>query len=136
MTLKFAPGWTIILIFALVMSPVAGAADLPVAPSICFSAPDGERILRDLESLEDCQQAVDSAKGAVKSSEERAVILEERIVELDEEVRDAQVKLEETRKAGERAVKVAAGPWYQRILAAGKWIALGIVIGFVGGMAN
>ena len=136
MTRKFAPGSTIILIFALVLCPVARAADLPVAPSICFSVPDGEKMLQDLESLPALREAVDTAKDAIDSCEERSTALEGRVAEQDREIKDAQVKLEDTRKAGEKAVKVAGGTWYQKVLSAGKWIALGIVIGFVGGMAK
>jgi hypothetical protein len=46
---------------------------------------------------------------------------------------------EEKNKKGQDTglnIFAAAGLWYQRVLGEGKWIAVGIVIGFVGGMAK
>jgi hypothetical protein len=103
---------------------------------ICFPLPDGERILRDLEALPPCREAVAAAEEAINSGEMRSQALEKRIVEQDQELKDARKLVDDTRKAGEEAAKVAGGPWYGRVLAAGKWIALGIIVGFVGGMGK
>jgi len=128
----------------LILIPMPGfSADLPtaaaersVAPEICFPLPDGERMLRNLESLEGYRVAVEAADGAVNSCEARSEALEGRVVEQDRELTDARKLVEDTREAGEEAAKVAAGPWYSRALSVVKWIALGIIVGFVGGTAK
>jgi len=124
-------------------SPVFGA-DLPTHPpapksvggEICFPVSEGERILKDLEQGEACKEVVAAGEGVIAAGEARSQALEGRVVEQDRELADARKVIEDTRKAGEQAAKLAAGPWYQRVLNAGKWIALGIVVGFVGGMAK
>lgn len=111
----------------------------PTKPSggeICFPLPDGERILRDLESLPPCQEAVAAGEEALSAADERAKALEYRVNEQDRELKDARKLVDDTRKAGEEAAKLASGPWYSRILAASKWIALGIIVGFIGGMSK
>ena len=113
-----------------------GPPDGSVATEICFPIEDGERMLKDLEALPPTRAAVAACGEANKSHRNRALALEGRIAEQDREIVGAKKTIEDTRKAGEQAAKVAAGPWYQRILNAGKWIALGIVVGFVGGMAK
>jgi hypothetical protein len=111
-------------------------ASKPSGDEICFPLPDGERILRDLEALPPCRDAVAAAEEAIKSSEIRSQALENRIVEQDGELKDARKLVDDTRKAGEEAAKVAAGPWYARALSVVKWVALGIIVGFVGGMGK
>ena len=106
------------------------------AEEICFPLTDGTRMLQDIEALEVCREAVDAGENLITSCEARANILEYRVIEQDNELKDARKLVDDTRKAGEEAVKIVAGPWYQRILTAGKWIALGIVIGFVGGLSK
>ena len=143
MRLQNAPGSTIFLIFLLLMPSLGFPADLPVgtptAPNpteICFPLQDGEKILQDLESLPICREAVTAAEEALNSSEIRAQTLIDRVVEQDKELKNAQKLVEDTRKAGQEAAKVASGPWYQKVLAASKWIALGLIVGFVGGMGK
>lgn len=123
---------------------LALGADIPVRPpvsgvvqgEICFPTSDGERILRDLEQGAACKEAVAAGEDALTSSDARASALESRVLEQDRELKSARKLVDDTRKAGEDAAKVAAPPWYQRVLNAGKWIALGIIIGFVGGMGK
>jgi hypothetical protein len=103
---------------------------------ICFPIAIGTRILQDIEALSVCRTAVEDGTNAVNSCEARSSALEDRVAEQEKEIVEGKKTIEETRKAGEEAVKVASGPWYARILAASKWIALGIVIGFVGGMGR
>ena len=100
---------------------------------ICFPVSDGERILHVLESMSACREAVESGDAALGSCEARSQALEGRVVEQDRELQDARKVIEDTRKVGEQAVKAATPPWYQRVLNAGKWIGLGIVVGFVAG---
>lgn len=118
----------------------AGTATGPavggVAQEICFPVGDGERMLKDLESLPPCKETVVAAEDALNATEARAKALENRVDEQDRELKDARKLVDDTRKAGEEAAKVAAGPWYEKVLAAGKWIALGLIVGFVGGMAK
>ena len=136
-----ALGSTIFLVFLLLMPSLGFGADLPAGAAtgsnpaeICFPLQDGERILKDLEALPICREAVTAAEEALTSSELRAETLDNRIVEQDKELTDARKLVEDTRKAGEEAAKVASGPWYQKVLNAGKWIGLGIVLGFVIGL--
>ena len=112
------------------------AGSMPAGGEICFPLPDGERILQNLESLGICRDAVEAADGAVNSCEVRATALEGRVVEQEGELKDARKLVDDTRKAGEEAAKASSGPWYARALSVVKWVALGIVIGFVGGMAK
>lgn len=140
---QMTSGSTIFLIFLLLMPSLGSGADLPAgpavgggAPEICFPLPDGERILQNLEALEGCKEAVEAADGVLNAAEVRSQSLESRIAEQDREIADGKKTIEDTRKAGEDAAKVAAGPWYARALSVVKWVALGIVIGFVGGMVK
>ena len=117
------------------------SADLPAGPDsgnragteICFPVSDGERILHVLESMAACREAVDAGDAALDSCEARSQALEGRVVEQDRELQDARKVIDDTRKVGEEAVKAAAPPWYQRVLNAGKWIGLGVLVGFVAG---
>ena len=128
----------------LILVPMPGfSADLPtgaagggVAPEICFPVGDGERILRDLESLPLCRDAVTACEDALRSEEGRSQALGGRVIEQDRELTDAQKLVDDTRKAGEEAAKIASGPWYAKVLAAGKWIAAGLVIGFAAGISK
>jgi hypothetical protein len=70
------------------------------------------------------------------ANEMRAAALETRVEEQDRELKEARKLVDDTRKAGEDAAKAAAGPWYQKVLSAGKWIALGLIVGFIGGVAK
>jgi hypothetical protein len=120
----------VVATFALLFSsPVYGE-------EICFSLSVGTRILQDIEDLAVCRDAVDAGTQAINSCEVRASVLENRVSEQDREIIEGKKTVEETRKAGEEAAKIASGPWYQKVLNAVKWIALGIVIGFVGGMSK
>jgi hypothetical protein len=112
------------------------AGSKPAGGEICFPLPDGERILQNLEALEGCKEAVEAADGVLNAAEVRSQALESRIAEQDREIASGKKTIEDTRKAGEEAAKVAAGPWYARALSVVKWVALGIVVGFVGGMAK
>jgi hypothetical protein len=93
-------------------------------------------MLKDLEALPVCWNAVKAAEEVINSNKIKDKALEDRIAEQDREIASGKKTIEDTRKAGEEAAKIAAGPWYQKVLSAAKWIGLGIVIGFVGGMAK
>jgi len=140
---KNAPGSTIFLIFLLLMPSLGFGADLPtgpqeggVAPEICFPVEDGERMLKDLEALPPCREAVKAAQEVINSNKIKDKALEDRISEQDRELTDARKVIDDTRKAGEDAAKVAAGPWYARALSVAKWVGLGVLIGFVGGLSK
>ncbi len=111
--------------------PASPPASSPAGAEICFPVSDGERLLHVLESFTACQEAVSAGEAAMESCDAHSRALEARVVEQGRELKAAQKVIDDTRKAGEEAVKVAAGPWYQKILSAGKWIGLGIVVGFV-----
>lgn len=113
-----------------------GAAPGGVATEICFPLQDGERILKDLESLLPCQDAIKAAEDSINSSEARSKELEIRVDEQDRELKDARKLVDDTRKAGEQAVKVAGGSWYTRALSVVKWVALGALLGLAAGVAK
>lgn len=118
----------------------AGDATAPATASgateICFPIGEGERMLRDLESLPPCRDAVAAAEDVIRAAEARSQALESRVSDQDRELSEARKLVDDTRKAGEEAAKVAAGPWYTKVLAAAKWIGLGIVLGFVGAVGK
>ena len=131
---------TISLLICLLMTSPAYPADLPAgpkdgdrAPEICFPLKDGEGILRVLESYSACQEVIRAGEEALTSSDARASVLEARVLEQDRELTEARKVIEDTRKVGEEAAKAAAPKWYQRVLNAGKWIGMGILVGFVVG---
>jgi len=110
---------------------------------ICFPLPEAEKVLRELEAAPAVKAEADACREWQAQEEardqavaEEARIREARIAELEQEKTAALTQAEENLKAGERAVKVASGPWYQRVLSAGKWIGLGILVGFAAGMGK
>jgi len=118
-------------------NPAYPAGSKPAGVEICFPLPDGERILRDLESLPPTKAALEACSDLSDANEVRAEALESRVAEQDRELKDARKVIDDTRKAGEEAVKVASGPWYARVLAVAKWGALFFLGGLVvGGMAK
>lgn len=137
--------WSTILTSCL-PSPVF-AADLPAgrqgAPGtgeICFTLGDAVRMLRELEAAPSVKAEADAcrewqAQEEVKDQTiaEKVRGQEDRIAQLEAEKKAALDQAQANLEAGKKAVAVAAGPWYQRVLSAGKWIAVGIVIGVVAG---
>jgi len=103
---------------------------------ICFPIAVGTRMLQDIESLAVCRSAVEACEDAVNSCEARSSALEGRVSEQEEEIAAGKKTIEDTRKAGEQAVKVASGPWYAKVLSAGKWVALGALFGLAVGVAK
>jgi hypothetical protein len=110
---------------------------------ICFTIGDAMMMLRELEAAPAVKVEADACREWQIQEEARdqtiaegAQIREARIAELEKEKAAALVQAEENLKAGERAVKVAQGPWYQRVLSVGKWIGLGILVGFAAGMGR
>lgn len=107
---------------------------------ICFPLPEAEKVLRELEAAPAVKAEADACREwqAQEDVRDQAIAegaraREARIAELEREKAAALVQAEENLKAGERAVKAASGPWYQRVLSVGKWIAVGILVGFVAG---
>lgn len=113
--------------------PVYPPASSPAGAEICFPVLDGERILKNLEQADACKDTVSACEDALTSSDARASGLEARVLEQDGELKDARKVIDDTRKMGEQAVKVAAGPWYQKALGTLKWVGLGVLVGFVAG---
>jgi len=119
---------TILLMALLIAGPnVVNSAE------ICFSEADGTRLLEEVEASRAYEKGAEESLSAC--SEEKHV-LSERVTELDGEVARAEKTIEDTRKAGEQAAKAANVPWYQRVLNAGKWIGLGILLGFAVGVGK
>ena len=115
-----------------------GASVGNAAGEICFPLGDAEKMLRELEAAPAVKTEADACREWQAQEEVRDQALAEgartreaRIAELEREKAAALTQADENLKAGERAVKVAQGPWYQRVLSVGKWIAVGILVGFV-----
>ncbi len=115
-----------------------GASVGSARAEICFPLGDAEKMLRELEAAPAVKVEADACREWQAQEEVRDQALAEgartrdaRIIELEREKAAALAQAEENLKAGERAVKVAQGPWYQRVLSVGKWIAVGILVGFV-----
>jgi hypothetical protein len=104
--------------------------------SLCFSLGDAVRLLRIVEKdFPDCQRELTARRaldnGAVESIQEcreMGVVLTSRVNELTLERNKCVSLADNTAKAGEAAVKAARGTWWDRVVSAGKWVALGSIL--------
>lgn len=117
-----------ILLFA---SPV-----LAGGPSICFTITDAQKILRAVEKdLPDCRRELYANKIALDNGASEALrecrsasdLYRDRVVELTRERNICTSLLDNTAKAGEKAVKAAKGSWWSRIKTGAMWAAAGAV---------
>ena len=67
---------------------------------------------------------------------EREDLYRERIKFLETQQRELLRMNDQAIKTADLARKAGGGTWYEQLFTAGKWIGLGIVLGFVGGMAK
>lgn len=129
---------------------VGNANSVPPTPQggvlsggIFVELPESDRILEEIESCRIIREENAVLQSLNEKNEqldeirkEREDLLRERIVFLEKQqaelirMNDAAIKTADlARKAGE-------GKWYEQLFTAGKWVGLGIVLGFIGGVAN
>jgi len=117
-----------ILMFA---SPV-----LAGEPTICFTITDAQKILRAVEKdLPDCRRELYANKIALDNGASEALrecrsasdLYRDRVVELTRERDTCASLLDNTAKAGERAVKAAKGSLWDRIKSGAMLVAAGAV---------
>ncbi len=105
---------------------------------ICFPGPAAVRMLGDLEGGLAWKAEAEACREWQVRAEERIGETDNLVLGLREEVRveragreEAVRQAERNLEAGRQAVKAAKGPWWSPILSAAKWIAVGILVGFV-----
>jgi hypothetical protein len=129
---------------ALSIVPASWASDLPIPGELCMPAdPDGVNLLREAEAgrkwkeeAEACRewQAEELERAAVVDNQVRA--MKGRIQVCEADVVAAREQAKANLEAGKQAVKAAAGPWYQPMMSAAKWIAGGLILGYVLGQTG
>jgi len=125
---------TTALILVLLLSFPAGAAELlkpgesPPMPGVFFPQAASLRLLAELEM---CRSELPALRDLVAKDDELIKKLDGRVVELGKQNTDLAEMNRKALKAADDARK--SGPWYERVLSAGKWIAAGILLGFVAG---
>jgi len=87
--------------------------------------------LRLLAEVEQCRVEVPALRDLVAKDDELIRKLDGRVVELGKQNDDLSELNRKIIKAADDARK--SGPWYERALSAGKWIAAGILLGFIAG---
>jgi len=83
-----------------------------------------------LRALEDKNAQLDEIRN------EREDLYRERIKFLETQQAELLRMNDAAIKTADLARKSGGGSWYEQLFTAGKWIGLGIVLGFVGGMAK
>ena len=112
----------------------AGAAELlipgesPSSPGVFFPQAASLRLLAEVEQ---CRAEIPALRDLVAKDEELIQKLDGRVVELGKQNDDLKEMNKKAIKVADEARK--SGPWYQRALSAGKWIAAGVILGFVAG---
>jgi hypothetical protein len=104
-----------------------------MAGEICFPAGQSSRLLEEVES---CREELPLLRDLTAKGNDLAGIQAGRIVELEKE-RDTLLKMnEQARQAADDARKANTGSWWEQALKAGKWIGLGVLVGFAAGAAR
>jgi hypothetical protein len=128
---------------------------LAIAPTPCFSAADatgagdasGTAVIFDppasdrlLEEIESCRAQLPLLRDLVETDGhldeirvEREALLRERIAFLEKQQTELLRMNDQAIKQAEMSRKAGGGSWYEQLFAAGKWIGLGIALGFAAG---
>lgn len=139
-------------IFFLILSfsPLCGyGGDIPTGAQgvnragIFFEMPDYPRLLEDLESCSGIREKNAVLSRLNEKNEqleeiriEREKLLRERIGFLEAQQGELLRMNDQAIKTAELARKAGGGTWYEQLFTAGKWIGLGIALGFVAGAAK
>jgi len=100
------------------------------AGTLCFDQGQADRLL---EETEKCREQLPALRDLVAKDAEVEKLHLERINTLEEQREELLTMNAAAIKQAELAQKAGKGSWWERVLAAGKWIGLGVVIGFVAG---
>ena len=125
---------TTAMILILMLAVPSGAAELllpgqsPTTPGIFF---DRAASLHLLAEVEQCRVELPLLQDLVVKDEALIQKLDERVIELGKQNTDLAEMNRKALEAAEAARK--SGPWYERLLSAGKWIAVGALLGFAAG---
>jgi len=107
---------------------------LLVAPSfageVCFAPEQADRLL---EEVETCRELVPMLRSLAERDAEVERLQKERIRVLEGQNEELLAMNEAAIKQAELAEKAGRGSWWERALNAGKWIGLGVVLGFAVG---
>jgi hypothetical protein len=129
---------------ALSLVPASWASEPSIPGELCMPAdPDGVDLIQEAEAgrkwkeeAEACRvwQAEELERAAMVDNQVRA--MKDRIQVCEADVVAAREQAKANLEAGKQAVKAAAGPWYQPMLSAAKWIAGGLILGYVLGRSG
>jgi hypothetical protein len=107
---------------------------------VIFDGPGSGRLLKEVES---CREELPLLRAISEKDAqldeirvEREALLRERISFLEKQQGELLRMNDQAIKTADLARKTGGGTWYERLFTAGKWIGLGIVLGFVGGVAK
>ena len=113
-----------------------GGQDGPAA-AVIFDPPASDRLLEEVEA---CRAQLPLLRDLVEKDGqldevrvEREALLRERIAFLEKQQAELLRMNDQAIKQADMARKVGGGSWWEQVLAAGKWIGLGIVLGFAAG---
>lgn len=105
-------------------------------PGVIFDAAQSDRLLEEMEA---CRAQLPLLRELVSRDEqldeiriEREALLRERIGFLEKQQAELLRMNDQAIRQAELARKTAGGSWWEQALAAGKWIGLGILLGFAG----
>jgi len=142
-----APLWATIFFMAWV--GIGGAdSSLPAptggtGPGMFMDLPSSDRLLEDVESCRVIREENSVLYRLNEKNEqleeirkEREALLRERIDFLERQQGELLRMNEQAIKTADLARKAGGGTWYEQLFTAGKWIGLGILLGFVAGAAK
>jgi hypothetical protein len=106
------------------------------APGVFFDAGQSDRLLEEVEA---CRAQLPLLRELAAKDEqldeiriEREALLRERIAFLERQQTELLRMNDQAIRQAELARKTSGGAWWEQALAAGKWIGLGILLGFAG----
>lgn len=122
-------------VLVLLLSPAAQGAELlfPGTPQKGIFLPY-DKALQILGEVESCRTELPMLRDLIKKDEDIMKAQENRILDLGKE-NEELIKINQNSIAAAEKIK-SSEPWYNRVLSAGKWIGVGILIGFVAGVAK
>jgi hypothetical protein len=119
--------------------PSAWADSPPIPGELCMPAdPDGVNLLRDAEAGRKWKEAAEACWTWQAEELQKAAVIDNQVLAMkgriqvcEADVVAAREQAKANLEAGKQAVKAAAGPWYQPLVSAAKWIAGGLILGYV-----
>ncbi len=119
---------------------VATGSAIAPAPGIIFDYPGSDRLLEEVESCREelpILRALEEKTAALDEiRKEREDLYRERIKFLETQQAELLRMNDQAIKTADLAQKSGGGTWYEQLFTAGKWIGLGILVGFVVGVGR